>query len=190
MGETTIFPKSLQRPHPPIWLAAQTEESFEASVRLGLRTFTSGSARPVEIVERNWGYFCDARDKHQTTSPIHFAVQQQLCVAPTDAEARTQMEHFRYGYRQVANLRAGSERIEAGHAFELPVEGEPTLDQFLETHTLSGSPETVRAKIEAYRRAAPGLSQLNCTFTMGAMEPEVVRRSMRLFAEEVMPHFR
>jgi len=187
--ETTIFPKSLQRPRPPIWLAAQTEESFDASARLGLKTFTSGSARPIEVVRRNWNWFLEARRRHGVDTPIEFAVQQQLCVAPTDDVAREWMGEFRYSYRQVQNLRQGQERVERGISYELPIEGEPSLDNLFETHTLSGSPESVRRKVQAYVDAV-GLTLLNCTFAMGKMPPEVVERSIRLFAEEVMPHFR
>ena len=34
------------------------------------------------------------------------------------------------------------------------------------------------------------IAAFNCTFAVGRMEPETVQRSMRLFAEEVIPYFR
>ena len=76
-----------------------------------------------------------------------------------------------------------------GYSQALPIEGEPSLDEIFEKRTLSGSPTTVRSKLEAYQQVC-GITALNCTFQLGAMEPETVTRSMRLFAEEVMPHFR
>ena len=187
--ETTIFPRPLQQPRPPIWLAAHTRESFDIAVRLGLQAITTNSGRPITVLEEGWRAFLDARAAHGVRGPAEFAVQQQLCVAPTDDEARAEMEHVRYAFRMVANLRGGTEHVVKGYSRPAPVEGEPGLDEFFESRTLSGSPATVRAKIDRYRQVC-GMTALNCTFQLGGIEPETVTRSMRLFAEEVMPHFR
>jgi len=187
--ETTIFPKPLQQPHPPIWLAAHTRESFEISARLGLKAITTNSGRPIEVLQEGWNAFLDVREQYRLDGPIEFAVQQQLCLASTDDEARQQMEHARYAFRQVANLRGGTEHVVKGFSRAAPVEGEPSLEEFFHSRTLSGSPATVRGKIDRYLGVC-GMTALNCTFQLGGMAPETVTRSMRLFAEDVMPHFR
>ena len=187
--ETTIFPKPRQWPHPPIWLAAHTRESFEIAARLGLRAITTNSGRRIETLEEGWGSFLAARAAHAVTGPAEFAVQQQIFVAPTDGEARAQMEHFRYNFRQATNLRNGVQQVVKGFARSAPVEGEPELDEFFESRTLTGSPATVRTKIARYQEVC-GMTALNCTFQLGGMAPKTVNGSMRLFAEQVMPHFR
>jgi alkanesulfonate monooxygenase SsuD/methylene tetrahydromethanopterin reductase-like flavin-dependent oxidoreductase (luciferase family) len=187
--ETTIFPKPYQKPAPPIWLAAHTLESFEIAARLGLKSITTNSGRPISQLEEGWAAFLAARQANGLEGPADFAVQQQLCVAPTDAEARAQMEHFLYAQRQVGHLRAGTQQVVKGYSKPLPLEGEPSLDELFEHRTLSGSPSRVRSLIEEYQQVC-GITALNCTFQLGAMEPEMVTRSMRLFAEEVMPHFK
>ncbi len=186
---TTIFPKSRQQPRPPIWLAAHTRESFDIAVRLGLNAITTNSGRPIHVLEEGWRAFLEARAAHGVDGPAEFAVQQQLCVAPTDDEARSQMEHFRYAFRQVANLRGGTEQVVNGFSHPTPVAGEPALNEIFDSRTLSGSPTTVREKLARYQQAC-GITALNCTFQLGGMAPEVTTCSMRLFAEEVMPHFR
>jgi alkanesulfonate monooxygenase SsuD/methylene tetrahydromethanopterin reductase-like flavin-dependent oxidoreductase (luciferase family) len=187
--ETTIFPKPYQKPSPPIWLAAHTSESFEIAARLGLKSITTNSGRAIDQLEEGWAAFLAARQAYGLEGPADFAVQQQLCVAPSDEEARSQMEHFLYAQRQVGHLRAGTQHVVKGYSKPLALEGEPTLDELFERRTLSGSPATVRAKLDAYRHVC-GITALNCTFQLGAMEPETVTRSMRMFAEDVMPHFR
>jgi alkanesulfonate monooxygenase SsuD/methylene tetrahydromethanopterin reductase-like flavin-dependent oxidoreductase (luciferase family) len=187
--ETTIFPKPLQKPRPPVWLAAHTPESFAIAARLGLQSITTNSGRPVEVLEEGWAAFKEARQAYGLEGPADFAVQQQLCVAPTDAEARAQMEHFLYAFRQVGNLRAGSQHVVRGYSEPLPIEGEPSLDEIFERRTLSGSPTTVVQKLSRYREVS-GITALNCTFQLGAMQPETVTQSMRLFANEVIPYFR
>jgi alkanesulfonate monooxygenase SsuD/methylene tetrahydromethanopterin reductase-like flavin-dependent oxidoreductase (luciferase family) len=187
--ETTIFPKPLQHPGPPIWLAAHTPESFDIAARYGLKSITTNSGRPIEVLEEGWASFQAARRGHGLDGPAEFAVQQQLCIAPTDDEAREEMEHFLYAFRQVSNLRAGTQHVVRGYSEPLPIEGEPSLDEIFTSRTLSGSPATVQTKLDAYRQVC-GITALNCTFQLGGMRPETVTRSMRLFAEEVMPHFR
>lgn len=187
--ETTVFPKPYQKPRPPVWLAAHTPESFEIAARLGLKSITTNSGRPIDQLEAGWAAFLAARRSYGIEGPADFAVQQQLCVAPTDEEARSQMEHFLYAQRQVGHLRGGTQHVVKGYSKPLPLEGEPTLDELFERRTLSGNPSTVRAKLEAYQQVC-GITALNCTFQLGGMEPETVTRSMRLFAEDVMPHFR
>src|SRR6266851_10340184 len=40
--ETSVFPQPIQRPHPPIWVTAQSPESVEAAVRRGFNVLTGG----------------------------------------------------------------------------------------------------------------------------------------------------
>src|SRR5438105_3900141 len=46
--ETTIFPQPMQKPHPPIWVTAQSPQSVEATVRRGFNLLTGGFGVPVE----------------------------------------------------------------------------------------------------------------------------------------------
>lgn len=186
---TTVLPRPLQQPHPPFWLAAHTPESFAIGARLGLHAFTTNSGRPLEVLERTWQHFTAAQRAHNDGQRHRFGVQTQICVAPTDAEARAEMAHFLYASRQSTNLRLGRQQVMGGYSRELPYDGEPGLDDLFESRTLSGSPATVREKLAAYTRVAR-IDQLNCTFQLGAMQPATIMRSMRLFATEVMPHFR
>ncbi|HEY7295942.1 MAG TPA: LLM class flavin-dependent oxidoreductase [Dehalococcoidia bacterium] len=187
--ETTIFPRPLQRPHPPIWLAAHTRESFAIAVRLGLKAITTNSARPIAALQEGWQAFQTARRQAGQDGPTEFAVQAHVIVGRTDDEARELTRHSLYAFRQVASLRAGRQHIVNGYSEPHPVIDEPSLDELFANRTLSGSPATVRAKLERFR-AVCGMTALNCTFQLGSMEPETVQRSMRLFAEEVMPAFR
>ena len=77
----------------------------------------------------------------------------------------------------------------SGISEPLPFEGEASLDEVFAERTLSGNPETVARKLEAYARVAD-IDQLNCVFQVGSMDPAVVRQSMKLFASEVAPAFR
>ena len=186
--ETTLFPRPRQRPHPPIWLGAHTKESFDIAARFGLRAFTTNSGRPITELQIGYANYLEARAQHPS-APSEFGVQLQVCVTETDAEARAQMQHFRTQLRQVAVLRAGREHVVSGVTEVVPFEAEPDDDEMFENRALAGTPDRVVAALQRYRDACP-MTLLNCTFHAGDMDPDVSRRSMRLFASEVMPHFR
>src|SRR6266536_2463490 len=46
--ETSIFPHPIQKPHPPIWVTAQSPESVEATVHRGFNVLTGGFGVPIE----------------------------------------------------------------------------------------------------------------------------------------------
>jgi alkanesulfonate monooxygenase SsuD/methylene tetrahydromethanopterin reductase-like flavin-dependent oxidoreductase (luciferase family) len=186
--ETTVLPSPLQQPRPPIWLAAHTSESFEIAARFGLYGFTTNSGRPLAALEEGWNAYQDALARHPG-APRVLGVQAQICVAPTDEEAAAQAEHFLYQTRQATALRSGHEQVVSGVSAPIAFEGEASLEAVFEERTLSGNPDTVARKLEAYTRIAD-IDQLNCVFQVGSMDPKLVRQSMTLFAAEVAPRFR
>jgi alkanesulfonate monooxygenase SsuD/methylene tetrahydromethanopterin reductase-like flavin-dependent oxidoreductase (luciferase family) len=187
--ETTTYPRPLQQPRPPVWLAAATADSFQTAVRNGLNCFTSGSTRPLTVPQESWAHFEAARKAQGVSGPYEFAVQQHVHVAPTDAEARSRLEHSLWHYRHATLLRRGVARVTAGVATDEAVPDEPSLDALWDEMTLAGTAERVRARLGRYR-ATMGLTQLNCIFDLGSLDGDTVRQSMRLFMEQVAPHFR
>jgi alkanesulfonate monooxygenase SsuD/methylene tetrahydromethanopterin reductase-like flavin-dependent oxidoreductase (luciferase family) len=186
--ETTLYPAPAQKPRPPIWLAATTQESFDIGRQYGLKSLTSQSGRPVSVLEAAWSNFQNSRQKYPD-APAEFGVQGQVVVAPTDDEARTQMEHFLYQSRQATNLRHGREHVVSGVSEPLPFEGEPDLDEMFENRTLSGTPDSVIRKLRRYTDTAD-ISMLSCVMHGGAMTHDTVMQSLRMFAKEVIPAFR
>ncbi|MBV9580323.1 MAG: hypothetical protein JO057_17185 [Chloroflexi bacterium] len=63
-----------------------------------------------------------------------------------------------------------------------------TWEDLLQSALLIGSPETVAGKVTDLERIGAG--EVVCWMNFGGLAPDKVRRSMRLFAEEVMPRFR
>ena len=187
--ETAIYPKSIQQPHPPFWIAATSPESVQSTVHRGLGMFTTGSGRPLSVVQETWGEFQKALKMEGRDSYDEFAVQLQVHIADTDEEARREMESPMWHYRMVTRLRGATERVEKGIAYIDPVDDEPTLDEMFDSRTISGSPKTAIEKLRKYTDSI-GMTQLNCVMALGGIDHEKVKHSMRLFAEHVMPHFK
>jgi alkanesulfonate monooxygenase SsuD/methylene tetrahydromethanopterin reductase-like flavin-dependent oxidoreductase (luciferase family) len=56
-------------------------------------------------------------------------------------------------------------------------------------YVVVGSPETVRQRLEDYAKRV-GFGVLVANFSVGNVPTELTQKSMRLFAQEVMPHLR
>src|SRR5947208_3349150 len=46
--ETSVFPQPIQKPHPPIWVTAQSPASVEATVKRGFNLLSGGFGVPIE----------------------------------------------------------------------------------------------------------------------------------------------
>ena len=61
-------------------------------------------------------------------------------------------------------------------------------EQLVEETVLFGSPERIVDRVREMEEARVG--ELLCWMNFGGLPQDRVERSMRLFAEKVMPHFR
>ena len=66
-----------------------------------------------------------------------------------------------------------------------PIPHEPSRED-LESRMLAGTPEEVVERVAHLRDL--GITTLICQFDVAGLDPQLVRRSMRLFAEQVAPH--
>ena len=64
----------------------------------------------------------------------------------------------------------------------------PSFAHLAQHRAIFGSPETCVAQIKALQQE--GIAYFGCNFAFGGMAHDKVMRSMQLFAEAVMPHFR
>ncbi len=188
--ELVTYPKVVQKPHPPIWVAAQNPDSVKSTAAHGFNLFTSGAGRPFEMLATVGQAYREAAEKAgHNVNDLEFSVQNQIYITETDEEALEAAEHHRWQYRMANHLRSGTLKIEKGVACPDSVKEEPPLGDFVKGRTLSGTPDKVIAQIERYRDEV-GITQLNCSFSVGSLEHDKVKKSMRLFAEHVMPQFR
>jgi luciferase family oxidoreductase group 1 len=186
--ETTVFPRPLQRPHPPIWITAQSPESVEAAVRRGFNVLTGGFGIPIERTAE----FRRLLDRHvaeiRPPHPLQVGVQRAVYVTQDRADARAAAEEARWNMRVTLSLRHGRERVEQGRAIPVPAADEPDVDDLLDRFLVIGTPDTCIRQIERIRELV-GITHFNASFWFGDLEHARVLRSMELFAREVMPAF-
>jgi alkanesulfonate monooxygenase SsuD/methylene tetrahydromethanopterin reductase-like flavin-dependent oxidoreductase (luciferase family) len=194
------WPRPLQQPHPPIWIpgvgSLETIE-FVAQRRycyMGIPYFH------IDTFKRTFDMFRDACAKAgYTAKPEQLGWGVPIYVAETDKQAREEFEPSMWYF--VRNLLKGISTSPPGYTS--PKSAMAILknqDKFLAAkktwaeieegvYAIVGSPQTVRQKLEHY------LKELGCGIMLtgcqtGATNHELARKSMELFAREVMPHFR
>lgn len=90
MPERNVIPKPLQKPHPPMWVAASRRETTMVAARFGIGSLGFGFETPDELGERAEEYYRLIREE---CMPIGHAINPALAVlasfmcAPTDEEA-------------------------------------------------------------------------------------------------------
>ena len=181
---------SVQEPHPPFYMAAGTTRSIEIAARHGfglmLSTLPSFDtlAGQIALYREALAHAPAPWNANPAFGSINIA--RWVYVAETDAAARQESEagiirHLEafLGKKTAGYLGNVSEK-ESAAAFD--------YDTLLETTLIHGSPDTVIARIRALR-AATGLDSLLLHYPPYYGEANLMK-SLRLFAEAVMPAFR
>jgi alkanesulfonate monooxygenase SsuD/methylene tetrahydromethanopterin reductase-like flavin-dependent oxidoreductase (luciferase family) len=196
IGRASLYPRPLQQPHPPVWVAAESPPTIEWTAARG---FGMGTIfLPTSQVREKLDHYLAAGTKAgQDVSPASFMLFRNVHVAPTDDEAHAAAEpaltRMLILFKDAAvppdlSLMPDSYAFhrESFRAFEQPPDSfRDIIDAGL---ILCGSPSTVRQQLEA-QVAAIGMEQLALLFAFGDLPHDKVLRSMRLFAEHVMPGF-
>ena len=191
----TVAPKPLQKPLPPIRIAAASPDTYPAVGERGLPIFINArygsfSEFVPEIRRYREAY---AAAGHPGRGQVYLRVP--TYVAETEAQARAEAEeslmHF---YREQAGrlrdslTRAGTRAIE-GRAERLKRIENLTYEEALTGQVLIGTPDIVteRLRMLQVKIGIDGiLAELNCG---GLIPHERVMTALRLLCEEVMPRF-
>ena len=187
--ETTVFPHVVQRPHPPIWVTAQSPESIETTVKRGFHLLSGGFGVPIERLREFRKVFETHLAEFPPKQPIRVGTQRPVYVTDNEADARAAAEQARWNMRVTLSLRNNRERVERGHAVPVPFPNEPSTDDILEKFSVIGTPDTCIRQLRRLQDAMR-IDHFNCSFLFGDLTQEQVLRSMRLFSQEVMPAFR
>jgi alkanesulfonate monooxygenase SsuD/methylene tetrahydromethanopterin reductase-like flavin-dependent oxidoreductase (luciferase family) len=182
--DVCIMPKPFQQPHPPIRMAASTEETFPLVGRMGLPLFVAPRTISISDLTRFIaGYHAGwAAAGHDGRGDI--ALSMPVYVAETDRQARDEARastmHF---FRTISQALRTSESRQ-GTAERLR---DISYEDVLQEQVVYGSPESVADRLLALRETL-GFSSLSGWMNCGGQIPhERVLTSMRLFAERTLP---
>ncbi len=194
------WPRPIQQPHPQIWIpgvgSIETME-FVAKRRyayMGIPYFH------IDVFKRTFDTFRDCCNREgYEPDPEQMGWIVPVHVAETDEQARKEFEPALWyfakklllgitisppGYTSVKSaLAIDKNRGKFLHSIE-------TWDEIEKgVYAIVGSPATVRDKLSYYQKHL-GVGNILTSPQIGTLPHEIARRSMKMFAEEVMPYVR
>ena len=190
--DVCVTPKPFQKPHPPLRVAATTQETYPLVGRMGLSLFVA----PRTISISDLGRF--VRGYHEGWTAAGHARRGDIglsipvYVAPTERQAREEPEastmHFFRAISEALKKSDGAavqtdeaRSARAGRLAEL------TYADVLREQAVFGTPEAVVDRLLELRQVL-GFSSLSAWMNPGGQIPHTrVLTSMRLFAERVGP---
>jgi alkanesulfonate monooxygenase SsuD/methylene tetrahydromethanopterin reductase-like flavin-dependent oxidoreductase (luciferase family) len=190
-----IYPKPIQKPHPPFYLAAISAGTYDLAARLGISLLRSPTFTDLETVTAR---FEDYRVKMREYGHDPDALDQPFLirayVAPTDVEARAETKHVVWYYHLLGSLVPGAPSLPSPSSYEAYPDAAKRLsavteDEVWEHGSCFGSPERVATMLKRYL-GRTGMNHIALEMRIGGLEHKKVMRSMELFAKHVMPEVR
>jgi alkanesulfonate monooxygenase SsuD/methylene tetrahydromethanopterin reductase-like flavin-dependent oxidoreductase (luciferase family) len=203
-----VLPKPVQRPHPPLWSACGSDETARQTGSLGMGGLFGSEGGP-ERVQQLMALYQDApytapgngagRNRHTALMTAGYCHEDPKVVAERGTELvgwyiEQQRERARLVWRDYdpstvppdyQGYYARDQRLAAG-----PHPGEPTPREVREQGTkfCVGTPEDCIRFLETYE--ALGIEEVFLLCAVGPARHQEVLNTIRLFGEQVIPHFR
>lgn len=176
-----IEPAPLQRPHPPLWIGANSTASIVKTAQAGMNLLVAQHGTPAQVGEKIAVYRGAVEAQGRRFDPFSAGVTRALHVAQTAAERDRQHELRIRFMRNVQDLSLPPSGPVAGNHFQ--GHGDATdMRRKTETDALIGTPEEIIARLKVYEAA--GVRHMLLMDVGGS------REALRLFGREVMPEFR
>lgn len=194
LNEVNLVPPPLQKPHPPIYIAAtRTPATLDFAVTTGHPLIIGVVLDTADALDLCRRFVEKSKEAGHNVPVSSIPFFRYFYVAETEEEAKKDTEAALSWTLDMVQWRRtfqrGSEVYEKMDDWrrvrtELPTTNEHLYDQ----RAIIGTPDQCVAQIKELQRH--GIEYFGCNFSFGGMEQGKLLRSMKLFAEEVMPHFR
>ncbi|MCS6927401.1 MAG: LLM class flavin-dependent oxidoreductase [Candidatus Binatia bacterium] len=185
----TLVPNVVQQPHPPIWLAARGPKSIARAARLGYHLMGTGGVDQQQMY--------DAALREYGRRPEEYCIAQFRAVfvaskrekAWDDAEAGVHHMLTCYGrwFTEAHDLPG-----DTAYGIDIPPVGQlrhSNTAQLFGEPLIIGTPDDAIRLIEDYQQRTR-LTHLVMAMPLPGVDPKKIAKSMKLFAEEVIPYFR
>ena len=187
----TSVPKPLQKPHPPLWVAARSPATFDYAVREGCNILSWPLTRPMSEAEAYRRRLDEAIAANPGCPRPRFALMRHTAVWARESEAaaplaaiRRQLAQFENLFRNLGGVVNGFPQEVDLAALENRAEYDPAM---LSENLMFGTPAEVIEKLRACEALGVDAFVYYASMGLGMVEQ---KRSLALFIDEVMPAFR
>jgi alkanesulfonate monooxygenase SsuD/methylene tetrahydromethanopterin reductase-like flavin-dependent oxidoreductase (luciferase family) len=188
-----VRPSPAQHPHPPLFVAANSEDSVRSAARLGLPTLSSYFVPADELQRRHRIY----REESLATGRSLAEVEQierrawgmrVVHVGPTHEQALRAAEAPFMGYqRRIAALRSESQGGGVPNSFDRSMVRLRPFQDYLDAGlAIIGDADEVRASLQEYLEAT-GYQRVLLLMAIPGLPTSAALASMRLFVDQVAP---
>ena len=197
--EVSLYPKPLQKPHPPLFVAAVSDETVIATARRGLPILSGQVFMPFQLTLEKIRLYQKALSESgaspnaidRLTKQSYF--QRFVYVADSNAKAKEEPRDALMNYIEILTkstlppFAAKLPSTYADYKRRAADRVKLTYDEMWDETLIFGNPDRCAAKIRELRDM--GVDSMLCWMVFGGLEHGKVLRSMELFAKEVMPQF-
>jgi probable F420-dependent oxidoreductase len=180
LDNVAVYPKPVQRPHPPIWVGAMADDSIRRAAQYG-DAWLTGMTQPMQNILRHAQiYKTSAGEFHR---PARIILMRDAWVAQTRLQAEDEygpevLTAYKY-YWGSDSLSFRDHRSEA----------EFTIEKMAPDRIILGSPEEVVDQLRRWQEATDAemfIFRLRQAHS-GGPPHEKILRAIRLFGEQVIP---
>ncbi len=186
----TSVPKPLQKPHPPIWVAARAPVTFDYAVQNGCNIISWPLTRPVAEIDLYKSRLEESIAKSGHEHRPTFALMRHASVYDNSKDRDAAIAAIQKSMGMFQNLFLNLGDVVNGFPRQIPLEELADKEQFeptmLEQNLMLGNPDEVIRKLKLYETI--GVDEFVYYASMG-LGHEQQKRSLRLFCDEVMPAF-
>jgi probable F420-dependent oxidoreductase len=180
LHDVAVYPKPVQKPHPPIWVGAMADESIRRAAQHG-DAWLTGMTQPIQNILRHAQTYKACADVLHR--PAHVILMRDAWVAETRRQAEAEygpevLAAYKY-YWKSASLSFQDNRSEA----------EFTLEKMAADRIILGSPEEVVDQLRRWQEntgAETIIVRLRQAHSGGPPHDKILR-AIRLFGERVIP---
>ena len=178
-----VVPKPFQKPHPPVYIASNSEDTFGLVGELGHNILIAPLVVSLEGARVGLEEYRGKLAEHGH-DPASARVNINVLVHATRDEGGNSTAGFESSVdNYLGILRGNRSRVISNRARDL------SYEHVSHEFAAIGSPGRVIDKLESLREMFRP-DEFMCWFATGGLVPDQdVQASMRLFAEEVIPHF-
>lgn len=186
--QAAVWPRPVQAPHPPVWVAGMTPPTVEWAVREGYHVSNWPFIRPMSVVEDIAGVFHRTREEMGVERG---AQKLTILRGAFPTSGRKDLDHridqALINHRINQRLHHFTQNADPqGYVAPEHLDNEPTRAE-VHANLIFGDPAECLAKMEEYHAA--GVDQIMLMFDFGPSHEEVME-AMKVFAEEVIAPFR
>lgn len=194
--DLSVVPRPVQQPHPPVHVAANTPETYELMGRLGYSILSAAQVNTFPKLREMIPIYRRAYRSagHQGSEQETLTLLSPVFVGESAAQVRDIVEPSIMRFIQTvidAFPPFGNDGSEKNRLLQEAADRlrQTTFEQVCETMAIYETPEACVERLKTYEQEFH-MGRMLCWFnTGGLIAHEDIKRSMELFAAEVMPHF-